>query len=113
MLEVRGQTSTSPGPARGISMSPISITFSARPPFSYQPASIVILQRRLASTGARARRSPSGLLMSGELLDKKIPEDFDALRSRPSGRRHPVDGTKLNRPIRQHFLQPAGGECLA
>lgn len=39
MLEARSRTSTSPGPARGISMSPTSITFSARPPFSYQPAS--------------------------------------------------------------------------
>src|SRR5882672_4273244 len=40
MPEARSRTSTSPCPARGISMSPTSITFSARPPFSYQPASM-------------------------------------------------------------------------
>src|SRR6516165_8252394 len=33
MLEARSRTSTSPGLARGISVSPTSITFSAGPPF--------------------------------------------------------------------------------
>ena len=67
----------------------------------------------LASPDARWPRSPTALPMPCKLLDKKIPEDFDALRSWASGRRHPVDGAKWKGPIRQHSLEPAVGECLA
>src|SRR5262249_15537182 len=58
-------------------------------------------------------RSPTAPHRPGKVLDKKIAEDFDALWTRPPGRRHPVDGAKRERPIWQYSLQPARGERLA
>jgi hypothetical protein len=65
------------------------------------------------SMHARGCCSRSVLRRPGELLDKKIGEDFDPLRSRSSGRRYPVGSSRWERPIRQQSLQPTGGECLA
>src|ERR1700730_13027243 len=70
-------------------------------------------QSIFASPDARRSRSPSALHRPRKFLDKKIAEDFDALRPRPSGRRHPVHGAKWERPIRQQSLEPTGGEGLA